>query len=221
MNTSQPESIAIIIPAFNEAVTIATVVRNATSMGHVIVVNDGSSDATEREAKIAGATVLTLPVNQGYENALTLGMQFAVESNFAFALTMDADGQHCHKSAKQLIATIHRCDIAIGIRRKKQRVAEYIGGWIGSRLWGINDPFSGLKLYRLDTCKKLGNFDTRKLVGAEMFVRAHRSGLTLLGIPIDTVERADVPRFGGSLRANLKIARATVLLIGISLGLIQ
>lgn len=221
MNTPQPESTAIIIPAFNEAATIARVVRNAARMGRVIVVNDGSSDSTEAEAKAAGATVLTLLGNQGYEGALTRGMQFAVENNFAFALTMDADGQHRQESAQQLISAICCCDVAIGLRHKKQRVAEFIAGWIGTLFWGINDPFSGLKLYRLESCRKLGNFDTRKLVGAEMLVRAHCSGLELMGIPIQTAERADSPRFGRTLRANFKIARATVLLVGISLGWIQ
>jgi hypothetical protein len=52
-------------------------------------------------------------------------------------------------------------------------------------------------------------------------VRAHRSGLLLKGIPIQTAERADAPRFGSTLRANFKIARATVQLVGISFGWIQ
>lgn len=221
MSTPQPQSTAIIIPAFNEAATIATVVRNAVQLGQVIVVNDGSRDDTEAQAQAAGATVLTLPGNNGYEGALARGIQFAVENDFAFALTMDADGQHRQESALQLIAAIGDCDVAIGLRYKKQRFAEFVAGWIGTRLWGINDPFSGLKLYRLESCKKLGIFDTRKLVGAEMFVRAHRNGLTLLGVPIHTAERADAPRFGSTLRANYQIARATVLLVAISFKLIQ
>ena len=221
MSTPKPESIAIIIPAYNEAATIATIVRNSVRIGHVIVVNDGSSDDTEVEAKAAGATVLTLPANQGYEGALTRGMQFAVANNFAFALTMDADGQHRMESGLQLIEAIDNCDVVIGIRQKKQRFAELIAGLIGSLLWGINDPFSGLKLYRLDSCKRLGSFDTRKLVGAEMFVRAHRNGLTLKATPIHTSKRADAPRFGSTLPANFRIFRATVLLVGISLGIIR
>src|SRR5450759_609710 len=99
MKTPNPTSTAIIIPAFNEAATIAAVVGNASRIGHVVVVNDGSSDGTERAATAAGATVITLKGNQGYEGALTRGMQFAVENKFSFALTMDADGQHRLESA--------------------------------------------------------------------------------------------------------------------------
>ncbi|HEY5579882.1 MAG TPA: glycosyltransferase family 2 protein [Rhodoferax sp.] len=216
MKTPNQTSTAIIIPAFNEAATIAAVVREASCIGQVIVVNDGSSDDTEKAAYAAGATVITLKGNQGYEGALTSGMQFAITKNFSFALTMDADGQHRLESAQQLLDSIQDSDLVIGIRQKKQRFTEVIAGWIGAHLWGINDPFSGLKLYRLESCKAIGNFDTRRLVGAEMFVRAHRKGLSLKAIPIQTNERTDAPRFDSTLRANFRIARAMVLLVAIS-----
>ena len=221
MKTPKPENTAIIIPAFNEVATIATVVGGVTALGQVIVVNDGSSDGTEKAATAAGATVITLQGNQGYEGALTSGIRFAVDNSFDFALTMDADGQHRPESAQHLLDAIQNSDVAIGIRQKKQRVIELVAGWIGAHLWGINDPFSGLKLYRLERCKTLGNFDTRRLVGAEMFVRAHRHGFAVKAIPIHTAERADAPRFGSTLRANIRIARATFLLVAISWGLLK
>ena len=214
-------STAIIIPAFNEAATITDVVRRASCIGKVIVVNDGSSDGTEIVAIAAGATVISLIGNPGYEGALTKGMQYAMENHFSFAMTMDADGQHPIEAALNLIDSIQDSDVAIGVRQKKQRMAEFVAGWIGALLWGIKDPFSGLKLYRLDSCKKLGNFDTRRLVGAEMFVRAHLNNLVLKAIPIQTLERADAPRFGSTLSANLRIVRATVLLVAMNWGIIR
>jgi glycosyltransferase involved in cell wall biosynthesis len=221
MNNVNPASLAVVIPAFNEAATIAAVVGNAARLGHVVVVNDGSRDDTEALARAAGAAVLTLPGNQGYEGALSAGMKHAIDKDFDFALTMDADGQHRLESAQALIAAIQDRDLAIGIRHKKQRVTELFAGWIGSLLWGIDDPFSGLKLYRLTTCKELGAFDSRRLVGAEMMVRAYRKGLKIVPIPIQTAERADSPRFGSLLRSNYRLARATVLLVGISWGLLR
>jgi hypothetical protein len=145
-------------------------------------------------------------------------MQYAIDHGFAFALTMDADGQHRLESAHALIAALKGGDVAIGVRRKKQRFTEFIAGWVGAWLWGISDPFSGLKLYRLASCKALAPFDTHCLVGAEMMVRAKRLGLTLVAIPIHTAERADAPRFGSLMRANYRLARATVLLVAISWG---
>jgi glycosyltransferase involved in cell wall biosynthesis len=221
MNNPKPMSIAVIIPAYNEAATIAAVVNNATQLGHVVVVNDGSVDNTESLARAAGATVLTLTGNQGYEGALSAGVKYAIDNGFAFALTMDADGQHQLESAKALISALQDSDVAVGIRHKKQRVTEFVAGWVGALLWGISDPFSGLKLYRLASCKALAPFDSRRLVGAEMMVRAKRHRLKLVAIPIQTAERADAPRFGSLLRANYRLGRATLLLVGISLGILR
>ena len=71
----------IVIPAFNEAGRVGNVVRDVRSHlpgADVVVVDDGSADATTVEAQGAGATVLTLPVNLGYGGALQTGYKYAV-----------------------------------------------------------------------------------------------------------------------------------------------
>lgn len=213
--------LAVVIPAYNEAATIAAVVADARLLGDVIVVNDGSSDGTAELAREACASVISLGGNTGYEGALGAGVQHAIDRNYEFALTMDADGQHSVECAQTVIDSLGAADIAIGVRRKKQRAAEWIAGWIGALLWRITDPFSGLKLYRLSSCKALGRFDTRRLVGAEMFVRAHHAGLKLASIPIHVKDRADTPRFDTRWRANFRLVRATALLIAIDWGLLR
>lgn len=220
MSTESNAAILVVIPAYNEAATITTAVSNAKCVGDVLVVDDGSSDNTAQIACAAGAKVISLPGNQGYEGALSRGMQIAIERDYAFTLTMDADGQHSLQSAQVLIAAVKEADIVIGVRQKKQRAAEWVAGWIGLTLWGVPDPFSGLKLYRIASCKRLGRFDSRLLVGAEMLVRAHRQGLTLATVPIKTSERLDAPRFGSTLRANFRIVRAIFLMIAISWGML-
>jgi len=144
----ETSSLAIVIPAFNEALTINDVVTKARALGHVIVVDDGSRDETARVAREAGAQVLSLAKNSGYEAALNAGFSLAFRDGHAFIMTMDADNQHNAESAKELFTALGDADIAIGIRRKKQRLMEVVGGWIGYLLWGISDPFSGLKIYR-------------------------------------------------------------------------
>jgi glycosyltransferase involved in cell wall biosynthesis len=220
MNGISTTSLAVIIPAYNEASTISSVVTGASQLGQVVVVNDGSIDNTEILASSAGATVLTMFGNQGYEAALGAGLQYAINKGFAFALTMDADGQHRLESAQALINAMMDYDVGVGTRIKKQRITEIVAGWVGSLFWGITDPFSGLKLYRLASCKALTPFDTRRLVGAEMMVRAKYHGLKLVALPIKTELRADEPRFGSILRANYRIARATLLLVAITCGIL-
>jgi glycosyltransferase involved in cell wall biosynthesis len=214
-------ALLVVVPAYNEAMTIATVVAEARALGDVVVVDDGSRDSTAELACAAGAAVLSLAGNTGYEGALGTGIQYAIDRNYDFALTMDADGQHRLESAQALIDALSDADIAVGIRQKKQRTAEWVASWIGALMWKVADPYSGLKLYRLATCKAFAPFDSRRLVGAEMMVRARRNGLRLVTIPIQTAERADAPRFANLLRANYRLTRATVLLVGISWGLVR
>jgi glycosyltransferase involved in cell wall biosynthesis len=213
--------LAIVIPAYNEAATISTVVANALSLGDVIVVNDGSRDSTADRARAAGAKVVNLGGNTGYEGALNSGVQSAVDQDYDFVLTMDADGQHSIESAQVLLNVLGSADIGIGTRQKKQRAAEWIAGWIGGILWGVADPYSGLKIYRLKSCKAFMPFDSRCLVGGEMFVRAHRAGLKIVTVPIETEGRTDAPRFDSSWRANCRLSRATVLLAAITWGVLR
>ena len=214
-------ALAIVIPAFNEAATIAHVVTQARSLGNVIVVDDGSRDQTARLARDAGAHVVSLAGNSGYEQALSAGIKYAIDGGWAFAMTMDADGQHDVVSAEALITALGHADVAIGLRLRKQRIMEWTAGWLGSLLWNVPDPFSGLKLYRLETCGALLPFDSRRLIGGEMFVRALRSGLRVVGVPIVTAPRADSPRFDTNFRANIRLARATALLVAIYLGIVR
>ena len=216
-----PLSLAIVIPAYNEAATISGVVTEARSLGHVIVVDDGSRDDTLRLAREGGAQVVSLEGHCGYEAALSVGMNRAICDGYAFAMTMDADGQHSTASARAVITSMGDADVAVGIRRRKQRVMEWIAGVIGALLWNIPDPFSGLKLYRLESCAHLQPFDSLRLVGGEMFVRARREGLKVIGVPIATKQRLDAPRFDTNWRANLRLGRATILLVAIYLRIIR
>ena len=114
--------LAVVIPAYNEAETIAAVVVGARQFGDVIVVDDGSRDGTADLARGAGAIVVSLGGNTGYEGALGAGVQHAIDERYEFALTMDADGQHSVESARALISSLGAADVAkinAGFRREE------------------------------------------------------------------------------------------------------
>ncbi|HEV8601963.1 MAG TPA: glycosyltransferase family 2 protein [Gaiellaceae bacterium] len=128
---------AAVVPAYNEAGSIGTVVaeiRESDPELEVVVVDDGSTDATARLAREAGATVLSLPYNLGIGAAVQTGLQYACERGFDLAVQIDGDGQHDPRELEQLLAPVlaGEADIAVGTRfagghRYRASVARRIG----------------------------------------------------------------------------------------------
>ena len=87
----------VVVPAYNEGPSIATVVADINGLmpgSTVVVVNDGSSDDTATRAHEAGAVVLTLSVNLGIGGAVQTGYKYALANGYAYAVQVDGDGQH-------------------------------------------------------------------------------------------------------------------------------
>lgn len=133
----------VIIPAFNEQRDIASVVREVRRVSGfpVLVVDDCSTDRTRERARDAGARVLPLSQQLGAWGAIQTGLREARRRGYAYALTMDADGQHEAAWIEQLLAPVvsGAADVSIGccVRR-------------GSRLrkiaWVLLKAASGLRM---------------------------------------------------------------------------
>jgi len=110
----------IIIPAYNEEKNIERVIAGIKKYftGDIIVVDDGSTDATGKIAKDAGATLLKHPFNLGYGVALQTGYKYALIKRYDFLLQMDGDGQHDPRSIPEFFDALGlcHCDILIGSR---------------------------------------------------------------------------------------------------------
>jgi glycosyltransferase involved in cell wall biosynthesis len=111
--------VLVVIPAFNEEASVASVVTEVRREGFdALVVDDGSTDRTGEAAEIAGAVVLHLPVNLGVGGALRCGFRFAVANGYATVVQCDADGQHDPGEIPRLLTTMEnsRADLVIGSR---------------------------------------------------------------------------------------------------------
>ncbi|HET9492000.1 MAG TPA: glycosyltransferase [Methylomirabilota bacterium] len=111
----------VVIPAFNEAASIAAVVRRAAAIGPglpVLVVDDGSTDGTAAVARTAGARVVRLPFNMGYGVALQTGYKHALREGYDCVVQLDGDGQHEPADVPLLLSVIDReeADVALGSR---------------------------------------------------------------------------------------------------------
>lgn len=154
----------VLIPAFNEGGGIARVisaVREGTgNNADILVVNDGSRDATASEARRAGATVISHPFNMGYGVAIQTGYKYAAAKGYAFLVQIDADGQHDPAYIEPLLRKVMsgEADLVLGSRFLEpgsyrpplaRRAGMLFFGSLVSLLVGrhISDPTSGFQAF--------------------------------------------------------------------------
>lgn len=110
----------MVIPALDEEATVGDVVRGAREHigGRILVVDDGSVDATSAVARAAGATVLHHPFNLGVGAAVRSGLRYANEHGYTAVLQLDADGQHDPADGRRLVDRLNdeSADIVVGSR---------------------------------------------------------------------------------------------------------
>ena len=114
----------VFIPAWNEEASVAEVigdVREHLPEADVLVVDDGSSDATAARAREAGAIVASLPFNQGLGAALQTGYLYALREGYDNCAHLDSDGQHPAGEVARLLEEVvaDRADLVIGSRYRE------------------------------------------------------------------------------------------------------
>jgi len=113
---ADPSTVSIVIPAYNEADVIGGVVtglKAAAPWREIIVVDDGSRDATPATATAAGAIVIRHPYNKGNGAAVKTGIRRATGD---FVLIIDGDGQHPPEDACRLVSRLGEYDLVVGAR---------------------------------------------------------------------------------------------------------
>jgi len=113
---AEPSSTSIVIPAFNEEPAIGplvTALRHGGAWHEILVIDDGSSDATSARAREAGATVVRHPYNKGNGAAVKTGIRHATGE---YVLIVDGDGQHRAGDAARLVSRLGEYDLVIGAR---------------------------------------------------------------------------------------------------------
>lgn len=109
----------IAIPAWNEQGSIAAVihkVREHRPEADILVVNDGSTDATAETAESAGATVVSLPFNVGVGGAMRTAFLYAKREGYTSLVQVDADGQHDPADLDRVLDGLDSADIVVGTR---------------------------------------------------------------------------------------------------------
>jgi glycosyltransferase involved in cell wall biosynthesis len=194
---AEPSPILALIPAYEEGPRIAAVVRAAQRHLPVVVVDDGSSDATAAEAEAAGAEVLRQVPNAGKGAALRAGFRHALESGADAVVTLDADGQHDPEEIPRFLAAFAaaRPELIIGRRDFAamppiRRLSNTVGGWVLSAAVGrsVPDNQSGYRLIGRTLMGRLLDSDESGFeFEVEMIARCIALGLPVAWVPIRTI----------------------------------
>ncbi|WP_456398208.1 glycosyltransferase family 2 protein [Palaeococcus sp. (in: euryarchaeotes)] len=195
----------IVIPAYNEELTVGSVVALAKKYGDVIVVDDGSTDRTSEIAKEAGALVIRHKQNLGKGRALKTGFEYALSRDYEVIVTIDADGQHNPDEIPILVDPIvkDKADLVIGSRYLRKESKKSIPSYRRIGLWVLNkstkmasnvdvDSQSGFRAMRRKVLERLNLESDGYSVESDMVVAATENGFRLLEVPINV--RYDVPK---------------------------
>lgn len=194
--------ILAVVPAFNEEACIAGTIADLAAVCpdvDYVVVNDGSSDDTERLLRDGGIHHLRLPVNTGLASAFQTGMKYAYRHGYDAVVQFDADGQHIPTYIRPMAEALERegADIVIASRVLAG------GGPAGARALGsklislliklstgtvITDPTSGMRMYNRRMVETFARgFDLAP--EPDMLALVARKGGAIVEIPADMRER--------------------------------
>jgi glycosyltransferase involved in cell wall biosynthesis len=234
VNVAPQTSYLAVLPAYNEAETVAEVIaslRRHAPMFEVLVVDDGSTDKTRDIARAAGAMVLRHPFNLGIGGAVQSGFVFARERGYDYVIQVDADGQHCPDQIGKLMMAMREdptLDMVCGSRfmtrdRKypapvSRRTGIHIFAFILSRLVGqrISDPTSGFRLYNRRGIALFARDYPHDYPEVEAVLMVHFHRLRMTEVPVRMLHRG-----GGvsSIRSGKSLYYMVKVLLAIFMGL--
>jgi glycosyltransferase involved in cell wall biosynthesis len=230
--TQTPDTVLVIVPAWNEERNVGNTVREILATGHdyhVAVIDDGSVDGTSRVAKEAGALVLTLPFNLGVGGAMRTGFTYAQRKGYRRAIQVDADGQHNPADIERVLGGLEKADISIGARfsdvgdykvRGPRRWAMVVLAGIVSRVahTRLTDVTSGFRAANARAIDQYVSYYPAEYLGdtLDSLVVACHAGLRVTQVPVAMRPRAHGTPSQGPIGSTIYLARS-VLALGLAL----
>lgn len=229
MSVTPRSKTLVIMPAWNEAESVFSTVQEVLEHGpdcDVLVVDDGSTDATARLAADAGARVIRLPFNMGVGGAMRTGFKYALQHGYEQAIQVDADGQHDPREIQRVLDGLATADIVIGSRFEDRAEYEVKGPrkWAMIVLGGVLSRVSGTRLTDVTSGFRAANRRAIRQYVAhypaeylgdtiDSLVVAVRSGCTVAQVPVNMR-----PRQGGTpshhpVKAAVYLVRSGLALV--------
>jgi glycosyltransferase involved in cell wall biosynthesis len=212
--------VSVVIPCLDEEEPIAVVIREVLSQGvdEVIVVDNGSRDATAARAREAGARVICEP-RRGYGLACAAGVS-GVRADTKIVCFLDGDGSDVPAFLDTIVSPIAggEADFVMGSRLRGNRepgsmtpqqiVAGHVAGFLLRLVWGVRfTDMSPFRAMHVDNLRRLGMSETTYGWNLEMQMRSAAAGLRILELPVDhRCRRGGVSKVSGNLTAGLSAA---------------
>jgi glycosyltransferase involved in cell wall biosynthesis len=201
----------VFLPAWNEEENLPAVldeVRRELPQADVLVVDDGSTDGTEKIARKHGAEVVSFGVNRGLPAGIAAGYSYAVEHGYSFCVRVDADGQHPVEELARLLDRVRSgvCDVAVGSRfvsgegfapyRYKPSPSRRLGTALLRRSMTValrrpfSDATSGMYAANAKAMTVLARPYTSEAPEVQALLRLDEAGLRVDEVPVDMRPRA-------------------------------
>ena len=223
-------SLLVVIPAFNEEKSICNVIREIRMhipQASILVVDDGSHDATSEVAESESVNVVSLPFNVGVGGALRVGFLYAHRNSYSQVLQIDADGQHKASEAKSLLDSSEGCDIVIGSRfaeSSKNYSASFLRKlaikWLSFLISKIcrtklTDVTSGFRLSSSSAIELFMKEYPVEYLGdtVESLVIAHKAGLSIKEVPVQMSQREFGSPSQNFVKSSWYLLRATLVVV--------
>jgi glycosyltransferase involved in cell wall biosynthesis len=227
------QSPCVLVPALDAADTVGDVVKDLRAVldATVIVIDDGSTDATGERARARGAVVVRHDQNAGKGQAIRSGLREAAKRGFDVVLTVDADGQHPATSARRVLgATSDPRALVLGVRdlvRDGAPASNRFGNGVSNVFLSafarkrLRDTQCGLRRYPVAETLALGARARGYAFEAEVVLRAIAAGLPIVEVPVDVIyptERLRRTHFRGVLDPLRIVATVARTVLELRLG---
>ena len=200
--------LAVVIPAYEAAATVAEVVAAARAVAPraaLYVVDDGSRDGTAAAAATAGATVLSHAANRGKGAALATGISRALAGDAAVLVTLDADGQHPAAEIPRIAAPVAAgtADLVLGARARgggmpvSRRLTNWLSAALASRIGGaaVADAQTGFRAISRRLAEAIRPSQTGYDFETAFLLAALAGGYRVQTTPIPTIYRGTRSHF--------------------------